>query len=188
MEKRENGEKTESATLGGGCFWCLDAVYRRVRGVKSVISGYMGGHTSSPTYRMVCEGGTGHAEVIRISYDPETISFAQLLEIFFRIHDPTTLNRQGADVGSQYRSVIFFHDGAQEAMARKMISSPGKPSEFSGKNIVTEIVPAGKFYPAEEYHQDYFSHNPGQPYCAMVVHPKVEKFLKTFPDLRSGTV
>jgi peptide-methionine (S)-S-oxide reductase len=188
MENRENGEKDALATLGGGCFWCLDAVYRRVRGVKSVTSGYMGGHITSPSYRMVCEGDTGHAEVVQIAYDSGTISYQQILDIFFRVHDPTTLNRQGADVGSQYRSAIFFHDREQEETVREMISSLKKSSEFSERNIVTEIVSASRFYPAEEYHQDYFARNPGQPYCAMVVQPKVEKFLKNFPDLHSDTV
>ena len=188
MEERESGKKDELATLGGGCFWCLDAVYRRVRGVQSVVSGYMGGHTTSPTYRVVCEGNTGYAEVVQISYDPGTISYEQLLDVFFRIHDPTTLNRQGADVGSQYRSVIFFHDEKQEESAHHKISLLRKSPDCSGRDIVTEIVSVGRFYPAEAYHQDYFSHNPGQPYCTMVVHPKVEKFLKAFPNLNSDNV
>jgi peptide-methionine (S)-S-oxide reductase len=180
--------KTLLATFGGGCFWCLDAVFRRVRGVHSVTSGYMGGHVSSPTYRMVCQGDTGHAEVIRISYDPSVITYQQLLDVFFRIHDPTTLNRQEGDVGTQYRSVIFVHDLNQEKTARSTIKDLSDSSALSGRSIVTEVLPAAEFYPAENYHQNYYANNPAQPYCAMVIDPKVQKFLQSFPMLTSGPI
>lgn len=168
MEKR-----TETATLGGGCFWCLEAVYENVKGVKDVVSGYAGGHTENPDYRSVCTGQTGHAEVVQITYDPEVVSFEDLLEIFWTIHDPTTLNRQGADVGTQYRSVIFYHDEKQKEIAER---SKERAQKRFAAPIVTQIVPFTKFWPAEEYHQDYFRKNPYQGYCQAVVAPKVEKF------------
>lgn len=180
--------KTSLATFGGGCFWCLEAVFRRVRGVLSVTSGYMGGHVSSPTYRMVCQGDTGYAEVIRISYDPDVISYQLLLDVFFHIHDPTTLNRQGADVGTQYRSVIFVHDQNQEETARSTITALSGSSELSGRRIVTQVFPAVEFYPAENYHQNYYANNPAQPYCSLVIDPKVQKFLHSFPMLTSGPI
>ncbi|NNM82578.1 MAG: peptide-methionine (S)-S-oxide reductase MsrA [Burkholderiales bacterium] len=161
-----------TATLGGGCFWCLDAVFSRMKGVISVTSGYCGGRTKNPDYESVCGGETGHAEVVRIEYDPALLSYREILEVFFSIHDPTTLNRQGNDVGSQYRSVIFFHDAEQEKIAREM------KEKIEG--AVTEIVSATEFYPAEEWHRDYFEKNPFQPYCRYVVGPKVEKFAKKF--------
>lgn len=173
------------ATFGGGCFWCLDAVFRRIRGVLSVTSGYMGGHVSSPTYRMVCQGDTGHAEVIRISYDPNVVSYQQLLDVFFRIHDPTTLNRQGADVGTQYRSVIFVHNQDQEETARQTIKALMHSREISGRRIVTEVLPAVEFHTAEDYHQNYYANNPAQPYCSLVIDPKVQKVLQSFPLLTS---
>jgi peptide-methionine (S)-S-oxide reductase len=164
----------ELATLGGGCFWCLEAAYEVLNGVESVVSGYAGGQIKNPTYREVCSGKTGHAEVVQISYDPEIISFRDVLEIFFTIHDPTTLNRQGADVGTQYRSVIFYHDEAQRAIAEQVITELGDEQVF-GAPIVTQVQPLPTFYPAEDYHQGYFRNNPGQPYCSFVVAPKVAK-------------
>lgn len=177
---------TESlATLAGGCFWCLEAVYLRMAGVLEVKSGYMGGHTPDPTYREVCEGDTGHAEVVQVRFDPSVASFADLLEVFFAIHDPTTPDRQGNDVGSQYRSVIFCHDAGQEQIARDTVARLTRERAFSSP-IVTEIVPLAPFHPAENYHDDYFARNPNQPYCRFVVAPKVEKFLRRFPDQLRG--
>jgi peptide-methionine (S)-S-oxide reductase len=164
---------TSLATLAGGCFWCLEAVYLEVRGVLSVTSGYMGGHTVNPSYEEVCSGETGHAEVVQLEFDPAVISFADLLEIFFAIHDPTTLNRQGNDAGDQYRSAIFFHSPEQEAAARAAIQAAAGLYEDP---IVTAIVPAQTFWPAEDYHRNYFASHPHQPYCAFVVAPKVSKF------------
>jgi peptide-methionine (S)-S-oxide reductase len=171
-------EEKPVATLGGGCFWCLDAVYRDMAGVLSVKSGYMGGSVDNPTYQMVCSGKTGHAEVVQIEYDPGIISFDDLLQVFFTIHDPTTLNRQGHDIGTQYRSAIFFHNAEQEIAAKKMIKDLAQNYPAP---IVTEIIAAQVFYPAESYHQDYFSENPSQPYCQAIVRPKLEKFRKVFP-------
>jgi peptide-methionine (S)-S-oxide reductase len=169
----------EVATLAGGCFWCLEAVYDGMKGVKSVESGYMGGRTASPTYEDVCSGQTGHAEVVRVTFDPAAVSFEELLEVFFVIHDPTTLNRQGNDVGSQYRSAIFYHTPQQKAAAEAVIARLTAARLWSGK-IVTEITPASTFHMAERYHQEYFAHNPYQPYCQAVVAPKVAKFRKHF--------
>lgn len=170
---------TEIATLGGGCFWCLDAVYRGLRGVISVESGYAGGTQASPSYELVCTGRTGHAEVVRITFDPSRISFRELLDVFFVIHDPTTLNRQGADAGTQYRSVIFYHSPAQEETAETMIRELDASGRHDAK-IVTEILPAPAYFPAEQYHQDYFTKNPGAGYCQAVVAPKVAKARKAF--------
>lgn len=171
---------TSSAiTLGGGCFWCLDAVFRELSGVQSVVSGYAGGRVPNPTYREVCSGLTGHAEVVQVTFDPVQISMDDLLRIFFTLHDPTTLNRQGGDVGTQYRSVIFYHDDAQRERAQSILREFAE-SKVWGAPIVTELVPLDKFYPAEEYHQDYFSKNPDQPYCQAVVAPKVGKLRKQF--------
>ncbi len=169
----------ETATLAGGCFWCLEAVYDQVRGVKDVVSGYTGGHVANPTYERVCSGKTGHAEAVQITFDPEQISYRELLEIFFSIHDPTTLNRQGADVGTQYRSAIFYHAEEQRQIAEHLVCELTEQKVFRGP-IVTEIVPATTFYPAEDYHQEYFVRNPYQPYCQFVVAPKVAKFQKLF--------
>jgi len=163
----------EKATLGGGCFWCLEAVYENVKGVEEVVSGYAGGHTENPDYRSVCSGATRHAEVVRITYDPSVVSFKDLLDIFWTIHDPTTPNRQGADVGTQYRSVIFYHDEEQKKIAE---ASRNEAQKRFRDPIVTEIAPLTKFWPAEAYHQDYFRKNPHQGYCQAVVAPKVEKF------------
>jgi len=167
----------EIATLGGGCFWCLEAVYNEVKGVEKVVSGYAGGTTRNPDYEAVCSGGTGHAEVVQVTFDPKEVSYRDLLEIFFTIHDPTTLNRQGHDVGTQYRSVIFFHDDAQKMTAKNVVTELGQAGLWRDP-IVTQIVPAPEFYPAEEYHQRYFERNPTQGYCTMVVAPKVAKFRK----------
>jgi peptide-methionine (S)-S-oxide reductase len=168
---------TEIATLAGGCFWCLEAVYLELNGVQRVVSGYAGGHTTNPSYQAVCTGRTGHAEVVQITYDADVVRYADLLDVFFTIHDPTTLNRQGADVGTQYRSAIFTHSPEQEAEARAAIERL-KAAALWPNPIVTEIVPLDVFYPAEEYHQNYFARNPHQGYCQAVVAPKVAKFRK----------
>jgi peptide-methionine (S)-S-oxide reductase len=165
----------EVATLGGGCFWCTEAIFQMLPGVKSVTSGYAGGTTANPTYKQVCSGDTGHAEVIQITYDPNVVSYEKVLETFWDAHDPTTINRQGADSGTQYRSIILFSSDAQKATAEKAKAEAQK--RFS-RPIVTEIVPLTHFYPAEDYHQDYYRSNPNQPYCRAVIHPKVEKFEK----------
>lgn len=170
---------TEIATLGGGCFWCLEAVYQELKGVQQVESGYAGGEIDQPTYEQVCGGGTGHAEVVRISFDPAVVGYREILEIFFTIHDPTTLNRQGNDVGTQYRSVIFYHSPQQEDTARHVIAEMANVWDAP---IVTELSPAPVFYKAEDYHQNYFRQNPLQGYCAFVVAPKVAKFRKIFAD------
>ena len=173
----------EIATLAGGCFWCLEAVYDELRGVESVQSGYMGGQSANPTYEEVCGGRSGHAEVVQVSFDPTALKFSELLEVFFAIHDPTTLNRQGEDVGTQYRSAIFYHSPEQEAAARLAISKLTKSGEFPAP-IVTEVTPAEPFYTAEWYHDEYFLKNGNQPYCQFVVAPKVAKFRKLFSDSR----
>jgi len=169
------------ATLAGGCFWCLEAVYEDVAGVADVESGYAGGAASTPTYRAVCSGSTGHAEVVRIEFDPERISYRELLEIFFAIHDPTTLNRQGNDVGTQYRSAIFFHDEAQRTTAEQVIAELRASLRSP---VVTELLPVSDYHRAETEHQEYFRQHPGQGYCAFVVAPKVEKFRRTFAAKR----
>ncbi|MBN2046498.1 MAG: peptide-methionine (S)-S-oxide reductase MsrA [Anaerolineaceae bacterium] len=169
----------QNITLGGGCFWCLEAVYQLVNGVKSVTSGYAGGQKPHPTYQQVCTGSTGHAEVVQLEFDPAVISLEEILEIFFSIHDPTTLNRQGADVGTQYRSVIYYHTPEQEEAARAAIRQLEAEHRFTNP-IVTEVAPLHVFYPAEEYHQNYFARNPYQGYCQFVISPKVEKFKKHF--------
>ena len=168
---------TETITLGGGCFWCLEAVYEQVEGVLAVESGYSNGHVERPSYEQVCTGNTGHAEVVRVSYDPKVISLREILEIFFVIHDPTTLNRQGNDVGTQYRSGIYFETPEQERVAREVL---GEVNAHHGGKAVTELKPLANYSRAEAYHQHYFANNPGQGYCAFVVAPKVEKFKKTF--------
>ena len=172
-------ERREEATFGGGCFWCTEAVFERLAGVESVESGYAGGSIANPTYEAVCSGETGHAEVIRITYDPGVISYRDLLEVFFATHDPTTLNRQGNDRGTQYRSVVFAHDAAQEAAAQEMIQGLNASGEFSGP-IVTEVSGLGDYFPAEEYHQDFYRLNPTQPYCNAVIPAKLEKLKKKF--------
>ena len=171
----------ELATLGGGCFWCLEAVFDQVKGVESVESGYMGGDHPNPTYEAICTGTTGHAEIIQIEFDPKIISFRELLEIFFGIHDPTTMNRQGNDAGTQYRSAIFYHSAEQEATAKEVIEQLTKDELFDSP-IVTEVVPASTFFIAEDYHQEYFVQNPSQPYCTYLISPKVAKFRQRFTD------
>lgn len=168
---------TQLATLGGGCFWCLEAVYKELNGVEKVVSGYAGGKVPQPSYEAVCTGVTGHAEVVQITFDPAVISYRDLLEVFFTIHDPTTLNRQGGDVGTQYRSVIYWHDDAQRATAEQVKKDTGAAGIWSDP-LVTEIAPFEKFFAAEGYHQEYFARNPYQPYCMAVVAPKVAKFRK----------
>lgn len=171
----------EVATLGGGCFWCLEAVFDGLKGVTFVESGYMGGQVEDPTYEAVCSGRTGHAEVVQITFDPAVVSFKEILEVFFVIHDPTTLNRQGNDVGTQYRSVIFHHTPPQRTVAGEVIERLNAAGLWHAP-IVTEVAPAGTFYRAEDYHQEYFARNPYQPYCQAVVAPKVQKFRKHFLD------
>jgi len=172
----------ETATLAGGCFWCLEAVFDEVKGVESVESGYSNGHIANPTYRAVCNGDTGHAEVIRLKFDPTIISFRDLLNVFFAIHDPTTLNRQGADVGTQYRSAIFYHSPEQKAVAEQTISELNAQKIWNTP-IVTEVTAINNFSVAEDYHQEYFTRNQGQPYCQAVVAPKVNKFRKHYLEL-----
>ena len=172
----------QTATLAGGCFWCLEAVFDQVKGVESVESGYAGGDVKNPSYREVCNGDTGHAEVVQVHYNPNLVSYQDLLNIFFGIHDPTTMNRQGADVGTQYRSAIFHHNDEQKNIAEKLIKDLEMQKIFDNP-IVTEVVPLDKFYMAEDYHQEYFARNPYQPYCMAVVSPKVSKFRKHYQEL-----
>ena len=177
----DDAKEFETVTLGGGCFWCTEAVFLELNGVKEVESGYSGGTVPNPNYEQVCSGSTGHAEVSQVTFDPKVISLKEILEVFFTIHDPTTLNRQGADVGSQYRSVIFYRDGRQKEIAEQVI----RDIEASGvwnKPIVTDLAPFGVFYKAEEYHQDYFRRNPFQPYCQIVISPKVAKLRKHYRE------
>jgi peptide-methionine (S)-S-oxide reductase len=171
----------QKITFGNGCFWCTEAVFQSVKGVISVASGYMGGQIKNPTYREVCTGKTGHAEVLHIEYDADLVSFDELLLIFFKTHDPTTLNRQGNDVGTQYRSAIFYYNDAQKQLAEAMIRRLTDEKVYA-RPIVTEITPAAEFYKAEDYHQDYFNNNPHNPYCAVVIQPKLHKFAKEFAD------
>lgn len=167
--------QSEVATFGAGCFWCVDTLFRELRGVTSVVSGYAGGKMANPTYEQVCSGMTGHAEVVQITFDPQQISYRDLLDVFFTVHDPTTLNRQGADVGVQYRSVIFVHSPEQREIAERTIAEISAQKLWSDP-IVTQVVDAPEFYPAEDYHQDYYTNNPNQGYCRMVIAPKVAKF------------
>ena len=180
---QHNGSRSSEgyrpATLAGGCFWCLEAVYNELRGVESVVSGYAGGHDPDPTYEAVCSETTGHAEVVQIAFDPDMVSFRELLEVFFTIHDPTTLNRQGNDVGTQYRSAIYYHDEQQRLIADEVIEEMTVAGLWDDP-IVTEVTALDSFYEAEEYHQQYFEKNPFQPYCFVVVRPKVSKFRKKF--------
>jgi len=173
--------RRQIATLAGGCFWCLEAAFDELNGVEDVVSGYAGGSVPDPTYEEVCTGGTGHAEAVRIAFDPDIISFRDLLRVFFSLHDPTTLNRQGADVGTQYRSAIFYHDESQRAEADEIIRELTEAGLWDNP-IVTEVTAFTNFYPAEDYHQEYFAKNPWQPYCQMVVAPKVTKFRKQFTE------
>ncbi|MGZ3753685.1 MAG: peptide-methionine (S)-S-oxide reductase MsrA [Mucilaginibacter sp.] len=171
----------QKATFANGCFWCTEAIFQAVKGVKKVVSGYMGGHTDNPTYTEICNGDTGHAEVINLEYDADEVSFDELLLIFFKTHNPTTLNRQGNDVGTQYRSAIFYYTEEQKQQAAAMIKKLTDENVFD-RPIVTEITPAGVFYPAEDYHQNYFAGNPDKPYCAFVIQPKLNKFAKEFTE------
>jgi peptide-methionine (S)-S-oxide reductase len=175
------GKELEKATLGGGCFWCTEAVYLELKGVVDVKPGYSGGHVKNPSYKEVCNETTGHAEVVQITFDPEVVSFSEILEVFFVTHDPTTLNRQGNDVGTQYRSAIFYHSETQKQTAQKVIKLLTKDKVYN-KPIVTEVTAFSAFYPAEDYHINYFARNKNQPYCQFVVAPKVEKFRKVFKE------
>lgn len=174
-------KKMEIATFGNGCFWCTEAIFQELKGVSKAVSGYMGGETKDPTYKEVCSGTTGHAEVLQITYDPSVITFDELLEVFWKTHDPTTLNRQGNDVGTQYRSAVFYHNDEQRKLATEYKTKLDASGAWSDP-IVTEITEASIFYPAEDYHQEYFSLNGSQPYCNFVIRPKVEKFKKVFKD------
>ncbi|PWE00668.1 peptide-methionine (S)-S-oxide reductase MsrA [Marinilabilia rubra] len=176
-----SGNQESVATFGGGCFWCIEAVFDELQGVTKVESGYSGGKISNPTYREVCSGLTGHAEVVKVYFDSEVISYKELLAVFFSIHDPTTLNRQGADVGPQYRSVIFYHDEAQKKESEEFIEELEEEGVFSNP-VVTEVSPAEAFFVAEDYHQDYYENNPSQPYCQVVINPKMKKFKEKFSD------
>lgn len=178
----EGQPKLTKATFAGGCFWCTEAVYEQMKGVKSATSGYIGGSVPNPTYREVCTGLTGHAEAVEIEYDPTVVPYEKLLEVFFATHDPTTLNRQGVDMGTQYRSGVFYHDDEQKRIAEEVIRRLDAAKVYSSK-IVTEVTKATVFYPAEDYHQEYFANNPDQQYCQAVVAPKVEKFRKVFREL-----
>lgn len=185
QRSREAQAMGQIATFGAGCFWCVEAVFQELEGVESVVSGYMGGAVDNPTYAQICTGTTGHAEVAQISFDPSRIDFATLLEVFWKTHDPTTLNQQGADVGTQYRSAIFYHDDDQRRLAEAYRAKLDASGAFSTP-IVTEVVPATTFYGAEDYHQDYFRLNPDQGYCRAVVGPKVEKFRQVFAERLKG--
>ena len=171
----------EKATLGGGCFWCTEAVFDELKGVEDVVSGYTGGHVPNPTYRQVCSGTTGHAEVVQVTYDPETVSYDDILRVFFATHDPTTKDRQGADVGPQYRSVVYYHSPEQKAAAERIIAEVNAAGIYRSP-VVTELSPAETFYEAEEYHQEYFARNPEQGYCRVVIEPKVAKFRQKYFD------
>jgi peptide-methionine (S)-S-oxide reductase len=179
------GPSDETATLAGGCFWCLEAVFQEVEGVRSVMPGYAGGITEDPTYDQVCTGRTGHAESVQVVFDPAVISYRDILEIFLSVHDPTTLNRQGADVGTQYRSAVFYHDECQRAIAGEVIGELEKAGVW-GKPIVTQVVPLEKFYPAEDYHRDYYKKHPEQGYCRMVISPKVSNFRQKWASRLKG--
>ncbi|NIK72531.1 peptide-methionine (S)-S-oxide reductase [Thermonema lapsum] len=181
MSQTQQTKNLEIATFGGGCFWCIEAVFQRLKGVEKVVSGYAGGHKENPTYKEVCSGTTGHAEVCQIYYDPQQITYQELLEVFFTAHDPTTLNRQGADVGTQYRSIILYHNEQQKSIAAHFIQKLEESKIFNSP-IVTELKPFTTFYPAEDYHQNYYNNNPTQPYCTFVVKPKVEKIKKLFSE------
>ena len=179
--KKMEKENKEIATLGSGCFWCTEAIFQELEGVEKVESGYMGGQTLNPTYKDICTGETGHAEVCQITFNPEVISFTDLLEVFWMVHNPTTLNRQGADIGTQYRSVIFYHSDEQKTIANELLEKLDKSGSWDDP-IVTEISAAEKFYKAENYHQNYFNQNKSQPYCSFVIKPKQDKFRKVFKD------
>lgn len=179
INQNQMDKNKETATLGSGCFWCTEAIYEDIKGVTDAVSGYSGGHVKNPSYKEVCTGNTGHAEVVQITFNPEIISYAEILNIFFKTHDPTSLNRQGADVGTQYRSVIFYHSQEQKEIAERKIKELNENKVFEDP-IVTIVEEFNKFYPAEDYHQDYFAKNPDQAYCSFVIKPKVNKFQKDF--------
>lgn len=181
----QTNQNSAVATLAGGCFWCLEAVYDDMQGIQSVVSGYTGGQVDNPTYKQICTGTTGHAEVVQVRYDPAQLSFRDLLEVFFTIHDPTTLNRQGGDVGTQYRSAIFYHNEAQKETAESLIAEL-EAARVWDNPIVTEVTSLERFYPAEDYHQDYYENNAYQPYCQFVVRPKLEKFRQKFSERRKS--
>jgi peptide-methionine (S)-S-oxide reductase len=180
------GERREVATLGGGCFWCTEAIFSEVKGVEKVEPGYAGGTVENPTYEQVCTGTTGHAEVVQITFDPQLISYRQLLTIFFTIHDPTTPNRQGEDVGSQYRSIILYHSEEQRRVAEEVMEEVRRAKIWGDRPIVTELVPFKAFYRAEEYHHNYYRRNPDKPYCRLVIAPKLAKFRSHYPDMLKG--
>ena len=171
----------EQATLGGGCFWCIDVLFQKLRGVKKVVPGYAGGNTENPSYEVICSGKSGHAEVIQIYFDPQVVTYRELIEIFFTVHDPTTLNRQGNDVGTQYRSVVFYHNDNQKILAEEVMDNIGREGIWNNP-LVTEISALDNFYPAEKYHQNYYNENTEQPYCQFVIAPKVAKFRKMYLD------
>jgi peptide-methionine (S)-S-oxide reductase len=175
------GTKLQKATLGGGCFWCIEAVYEELEGVKSAVSGYAGGRNADPTYKEVCTGRTGHAEVVQVTFDPAVISYADILAVFFTVHDPTTLNRQGADVGTQYRSVIYWHDDEQKKTAEEAVRALDASGAWPNR-VVTELAPFTEWFPAEDYHQDYYANNKAQGYCQVVINPKLAKFRKEFAE------
>lgn len=177
----ESNQNLETATLGAGCFWCVEAVFDDLKGVEDVVSGYSGGRRENPTYQQVCTGATGHAEVVQIKFNPQEIAFRDILRVFFTVHDPTTLNRQGGDIGTQYRSAIFYHTPEQKQIAHEVIEEITAERLYDNP-IVTEVTEFTNFYPAEDYHQEYFANNPTQPYCAAVVAPKVRKFREKFSD------
>lgn len=177
--------KTETATVAGGCFWCLEAIFEQLQGVTKVVSGYTGGHVANPAYELVSSHATDHAEAVQITFDPAVLSFRELLEVFFSVHDPTTLNRQGADMGTQYRSAVFYHTPEQRAEAERTIKELGT-SQVWDRPIVTEVKPFAVFYPAEEYHQQYYRKNPGQSYCQIVISPKLAKFRRKFASRLKG--
>jgi peptide-methionine (S)-S-oxide reductase len=185
MNQEGTGLVNEVATLGGGCFWCLEAVYLELNGVVKVESGYAGGKVANPTYKQVCTGTTGHAEVVQITFDPRVVTFKEILEVFFTIHDPTTLNRQGADVGTQYRSAIFYHSEEQKRVAEETIREL-EAADVWDSRIVTEVAPVSEFYVAEDYHQDYYARNSRQPYCQVVITPKLAKFRRKFQAKLTG--
>jgi peptide-methionine (S)-S-oxide reductase len=180
-QTKGSGQELEVATLGGGCFWCTEAVFDDLKGVVKVESGYSGGSVPNPSYSLVCTGSTGHAEVVNVTFDAEAVSFKDILNVFFTVHDPTTLNRQGADVGTQYRSAVFYHDEAQKATAEEVIREIEAAGIWDAP-IVTEVTPFKDFYKAEDYHQEYYAQNPNQPYCRMVIAPKVAKFREHYRD------
>jgi peptide-methionine (S)-S-oxide reductase len=179
--KLTGSDNLDTATFGTGCFWCTEAIFQQLKGVKKVSSGYSGGHVENPSYKEVCEGTTGHAECIEVVYDPKEVTFDELLEVFWQTHDPTTMNRQGNDIGTQYRSVVFYHNQDQKQKAEKYKAELNKAGAFSDP-IITEISPASAFYVAEDYHQNYYNNNGSQPYCYFVIKPKMEKFQKVFKD------